>query len=357
VTTTPLPPPRILEIGEVAPFKQVLPDSTVLLWHGRQIPRRVEHRLFRLADLYHWVGRIRRGDFDLVVYHARQLDPWRRDGAWRTRARAVAGMAGRGGRDLAGLLTRFDYDVPLLFTDFTDEAWIEAHNLAALARSRAAFKRELPIPPTPVLRTREAVPWSDADTTERLVAKLRPISVGLSAGRIRHAEVGPIDKTADIFWAGSLTNPLRRHGIAQLERLRAAGYRVDIATEPMRHADFMRRCAAAWLVWSPEGFGWDCFRHYEASAVGSVAVINRPTIQLFHPLVDGEHCLYYDAEGDGLEQVVRDALTERPRLLAMGAAARTHVLRHHTHAALVAHMLAAVLDPTRFDLACDHRAD
>lgn len=41
----------------------------------------------------------------------------------------------------------------------------------------------------------------------------------------------------------------------------------------------------------------------------------------------------------------------------MGAAARAHVLRHHTHAALVAHMLAAAgLDPARFDLA-ERRAD
>jgi hypothetical protein len=354
VRTEPLPTPRILEIGEVVPFKLVLPEHTLLLWRGRERPANLDHHPFRLADLPRWLRRIRGGEFDLVVLHARQHPLWRRDRSCRSNARSIAGILRRGGRDLAGVLTRCDFDTPLLFVDFNDEPYIDAHNLAALARSRVAFKRELPLLPARVLGGPHTETWlrrrGGAAFGDHLASKLRPISVGLSAARARHAEVGTVEKTADIFWAGTLSNPVRRLGMTQLERLRADGYRVDVATAPMRHAEFMRRCAAAWLVWSPEGYGWDCFRHYEAAAVGSVPLINTPTIQRFQPLIDGEHCLYYDTEGDDLQRVVRAALADRTRLLAIGAAARTHVLRHHTHAALVSHMLAAVLDPSRFDL-------
>jgi hypothetical protein len=77
--------------------------------------------------------------------------------------------------------------------------------------------------------------------------------------------------------------------------------------------------------------------------------MNAPPIRRYQPLVAGEHCFYYEVDGDGLERVVRHALSDRSRLRAMAGAARAHVLRHHTHCAFAAHMLAAALDRTTFD--------
>jgi hypothetical protein len=63
---------------------------------------------------------------------------------------------------------------------------------------------------------------------------------------------------------------------------------------------FNEALLASWLVWSPEGSGWDSFRHYEVCLAGSVAVINFPTIRRHAPLLDGVHCFYYGIEGDDL---------------------------------------------------------
>ena len=68
--------------------------------------------------------------------------------------------------------------------------------------------------------------------------------------------------------------------------------------------EFYQRAARAWLVWSPEGLGWDCFRHYEAPACGSVPVINQPNIERHQPLVHGEHAFYYDRSPGELTRTI-----------------------------------------------------
>jgi hypothetical protein len=173
--------------------------------------------------------------------------------------------------------------------------------------------------------------------------KIHPISLGLSAARVRNAGGGDSDKTTDIFWAGRLSNAWRRRGLQQLERLRADGIRVDIAAETLPHDAFMRRCARAWLVWSPEGLGWDCFRHYEAAACFSVPLISQPSIERHRPLRHGEHALYYDVEGDSLSHTIRAALADTRRLRAIAQAGRAHVLAHHTEPALCRYIAETVL--------------
>ena len=113
----------------------------------------------------------------------------------------------------------------------------------------------------------------------------------------------PHDKTADVFFAGDPRGlPARENGLAELARLRAQGVVVDVPDRRLDRQEFYQRCAGARLVWSPEGYGWDCFRHYEAAACGSVPLINYPSILRYRPLEDGTHCLYYAPEPGGLEQ-------------------------------------------------------
>jgi hypothetical protein len=136
---------------------------------------------------------------------------------------------------------------------------------------------------------------------------------------------------------------MRERGIGELTALRAQGLVVDIPEQPLPRAEFYRRCAAAWLTWSPEGYGWDCFRHYEALACRSVPVANYPTIERHRPLLAGEHAFYYGVEPGGLTDVVQAALRDKARLLRMAEAGRTHVLTHHTPDAIARHIVATTL--------------
>ncbi|MDQ2688635.1 MAG: glycosyltransferase, partial [Armatimonadota bacterium] len=148
----------------------------------------------------------------------------------------------------------------------------------------------------------------------------------------------------DVFFAGALGNStVRVRGAEQLRGLAARGFGVDLAEPNLPPAEYFARCARAWLTWSPEGLGWDCFRHYEAAACGSVPLVSRPSIHRYQPLQHGVHCVCYDVEGDGLERAITEALGNKERLMAMARAAREHVLRHHTHRRLCEYVIEATL--------------
>jgi hypothetical protein len=252
-------------------------------------------------------------------------------------------------RAAAPELLRWRGRAPVVVVDHEDLPVINRSNLFLLDRCSLYFKRELPVDhwrvfmktahanlPTPRFRGR-------ARQAAR-IAKLRPISLGLPTASRGRLPPPAQPKTADVFFAGRIegSSSLRAQGLAELRSLAGEGVVLDIPPEPLPLDEFYRRCASAWLVWSPEGFGWDCFRHYEAAACGSVALINQPTIERHQPLIGGEHALYYDPEPGGLARGVRSALADRSALARIAAAGQAQALAHHTVEALARHMVESV---------------
>ena len=132
-------------------------------------------------------------------------------------------------------------------------------------------------------------------------------------------------KTSDVFFAVNVLGMLERErGLAELRELTSAGVKVDIPEQRIDRQEFYRRCAEAHLVWSPEGYGWDCFRHHEVAAMASVPVINAPSIRPYRPMRHGSECLYYVPERGALTRTILTALENRDELIAMGEAAREH---------------------------------
>jgi hypothetical protein len=148
-----------------------------------------------------------------------------------------------------------------------------------------------------------------------------------------------------VFFAGAVVgnSTLRSEGLPELLALRAEGYIIDVPNERLNMRDFHQRVAQAWLAWSPGGLGWDCSRHYEIAWLGTVPLMNYPTIIRDMPLRDGEHCVLYGPEPGELGRAVRRALADKERLARMGAAAATHALAHHTTRARAERVAIAVL--------------
>jgi hypothetical protein len=120
-----------------------------------------------------------------------------------------------------------------------------------------------------------------------------------------------------------------------LQRLRDQGLRVDVSFERLDPEEFRRRLSSAWLAWSPEGMGWECFRHHEAIICGTVPVMNYPTIQRYRPFIENRHAFYYGCEDGDLSRVVQAALEDKARLLEMIAAAREHLQQWYTAEAIL----------------------
>ncbi len=261
-----MPRDQIVEVGCFCLFARVWPSRTTYRFAGPSrypiagaLPRRFGWRDWRVSP-----------DCAIVVAHTAP------EPTWRTLRRLTSR---RQARDAVAALRwvvaqRFRSgggSVPLAVLDMHDTNTIRPHDLPLLRAATLYFKRELPLDPTAVF----APTLRDTDAN-RFRQRLRPISIGLSAERVADAPCVLPEKTVDVFFAGSTgyATAIRQAGLLQLRALQASGVRVDIADAPVPRREFLARCARAYLVWSPEGLGWDCFRHYEAAMCGAVPVIN-----------------------------------------------------------------------------------
>jgi hypothetical protein len=292
-----------------------------------------------------WVA-LGRADLELIICHPNFSAPY----GVRALNRGIVSSRFLKGRSpvvraFGPELLRWRGRAPIVVIDHEDLPVINRDNLFLLDRCALWFKRELPVdhwrvflktahPQLPTPRFRMAArhrAWVD---------KLRPISIGLPT-TAEELPPPPQPKTADIFFLARVadSSTARARGLAELRALADQGVAVDIPDAPLPRPEFYRRCAAAHLVWSPEGLGWDCFRHYEALACSAVPMINQPSIDRHAPLLAGEHALYYDPEPGGLTRAVLAALQDKPALARIAEAGRTHVMAHHTPAAIARYVV------------------
>src|SRR5438477_8056972 len=334
----PVDPARagILEIGHQHFFGSALPSQTTTLWTHRKPPSKLsaeEYQNFSLSAWRRAKRRIAAGEIKLVIAYADDWAPWN----WRSQRGLLSGATPL---RLAGLqfLRGLASEVPLVVIDYSDSGAIQPHNQFLLDRARYYFKSQLPADRWLVFH-RSGHPSLPATSFRRSkrnrirLQKIRPLSLGVfDSANLRGFPDAP-DKEVDVFasLAVPFSSTVRVEGLRQLKALAAEGVRVDIQDRRLSFEEYLARMSRAWLTWSPEGFGWECHRHYEAPLVGSVAIINQPTIVRYKPFVDGIHCFYYyPDEPDGLARVVKSALADKERLRRIATSTSQHTRAHHT---------------------------
>ncbi len=345
----------IVEIGDAALVKSAYPDNTVFFSTSavREPPDPGRNRRMLSAATLPLLWRtLANPDLTLLVVHTRRHAPWHP----RTIVRSLGNRRAVSG-DLALLRNFGPYLIrrsraPLAVVDMDDPPLIATHNFGLWDRATLFFKRELPSDrwrvvmttghfdlPTP--RMRELPRW------RARIDKLRPISLGLPLDSTPDlASIGPTqEKTSDVFYSGRVagSSTARERGWHELKALMTNGVRVDVPGQRLLRSHFYARISRAWLTWSPEGLGYECFRHYEAAVCGSVPVIGWPAIERYAPLLAGRHAIYHDIEPGGLTQAIREALAAPDRLRDMAVAAAEHVRKHHTPQALGRYVVETTL--------------
>jgi hypothetical protein len=345
---------RILELGPVPVVKPVYPDETMLVGTGRDPLPIGDPTAFDLSPgkLGRVLALLKDHSIDalFVTRLSSQRDAiipviFRLLTDHRSLRRGVPLLRIFGDR-----IVRLGAAAPIIVYDPSDAPFVPRQALWLWAVATAVFKRELPLDrwqlfmrtahadvPTPRFRK---LPYYQA-----IIDKVRPMSLGLPAESERALPSHIPAKTTDVFFAGEIkaNSSVRDAGIRELLALRDRGVSVDLPNARLTLDEFLRRCGQARLVWSPQGFGHDCFRHYEAAACGSVPLISRSPIEQYAPFRDGETAIFYDPEPGGLTRRVVSALERREELRVMGMAARGHVLAFHSAKARVDHMVATVL--------------
>jgi glycosyltransferase involved in cell wall biosynthesis len=341
---------RILEIGEVSRMRHAFPNTEFYSTFIRDSAsnKQAGIELVSAKTLIPLAQRLSKEPFDLVVVHASPhslIEALIRTIFRRSALRGHLPIF----RSFAQQLFRRKVNGPVAVLDLHDSPTILECNRHLLEASTLYFKRELPSDRWRLFSRGGKVPtfrYRLAHQSDKLSC-IRPLSLGIPDNMLAFANHAPrpVSKDVDVFFAGRLhgSSTLRERGADELANLARAGFRVEITDKPMPPAEYFSRCARAWLVWSPEGYGWDCFRAYEAALAGSVPLVSRQTIERHKPFVDNEHCIYYDVEAGQLTQTIQRALSDRDRLLTMATAARDHVLRHHTSQALAEYVAQSTL--------------
>lgn len=235
---------------------------------------------------------------------------------------------------------------PIAIVDMVDEDTLDPRDIPLLRLATCYFKRELP---ANLYRAFGRVKPHHQEPFLRITSplltdlgkKLKPISVGFLDGMQQECRIDretrfsktiqASQKKYDVFFAGDInTSSVRKSGLAQLNMLKEEGYNVLILSERVDRQEFWNLMSESWLTWSPEGIGWDCYRHCEAALAGSVPLINYPSILRYKPLLHNTHAHYYGAEEGSLAHVAREALTDKLNLIKMATNAREHVLTFHT---------------------------
>ena len=344
---------RVLEIGEHALFSAAMPDITEAYFTGYRAPYRGQNPFFGIRAFLRILRAARRGDYDLIVV-APPFYP-----GWSPRSFLAAFkftvLKGRPGElwgalisPLTFALLRFFPGDRMIAIDRSDSFGLPRHSFFLLDKARAFFKRELPIDHWQTLygSGHRRLPGASFRRKRRWlerIGKVRPIGLGLHSELADAAlATGNAVKRRDLFFAGSIdgNSSVRALVPAQLAALKAAGVDVDWAEQPVPRAEFYQRCAEAWLVLSPAGLGWDCYRHIEAALCGSVPLVSAPSIDRYKPFVIGDHCIAYAPDENRLVETVIAALEDKKRLAAMAAKARDHATAHLTELAMCQALLA-----------------
>jgi hypothetical protein len=298
------------------------------------------------------VDRIERGSY-AGAFIGRPTRLWNpRKALWRNACRLAKNTAsGFTAFRLGSLLSHLQAaKVPIGGVDTSDAPVIDNSRFSILRASRVFFKRELPTnPANSFLYTNDRT--EDTGNIMRIpffsesVAKLRPVSLGVEDSYFEKLAVYNPAKDLDVFFAGATPNrPTRLIGLRHLQRLKEEGFRVVATDVRFSHEEYLALAARALVCWSPEGYGFDCYRTYEVAALGSVPLLKVPPIISYAPFQAENNGLFYSHEGTDFYDVLKAHLTGRSELAEMGQRAREHVRACHRDSMLAAYMIETLLE-------------
>lgn len=204
-------------------------------------------------------------------------------------------------------LTQF---APIIVVEMADLAYLTLENLELLRECTAYFKREVPYNRFALFtvrhfsqEAREFIRQEVAASSSQkpvigswkdhqgkllhLVEKVSNIPLGIADKKYAELKTQRVlRQDIDVLFVGAMTNTMRMRGQQLVQELAANSSWNIVLEESLPFEDYCRMVARSKITISIAGGGWDCFRHYEAVALGSLPLINKPTIDAvwWHPM-------------------------------------------------------------------------
>jgi hypothetical protein len=167
--------------------------------------------------------------------------------------------------------------IPAVIIDCRDNFMIRDEDVELLRLADLFYKREVPFNRFNMFRSSSESLFKTE--LHDLSVKPRPISIGIDDGVYHQLKSRRCAKESDIFWCGKI-NSSQRLGLSdKLHSLATRhGWTLDAPESNLSEEEFYRRIALSRVCISVEGAGWDCYRHYESIALGTIPLMNQPTV-------------------------------------------------------------------------------
>lgn len=170
--------------------------------------------------------------------------------------------------------------VCLVAIENCDAACLMPGNLKIFEVSALYFKRELPYDRFFMYYPNRPAPWKK--WREKLLPQFKKV-YGLSMGiedqkyfdlKNRRNSIQDID----VLISGVYSHTARKEAVDRLRDMQKTSCLKIVIADSMPFDDYCNVVARSKVTLSIAGSRWECFRHFEAVALGSIPLMNRPTI-------------------------------------------------------------------------------
>jgi len=173
---------------------------------------------------------------------------------------------------------------PVIVVDLIDPPYLRPTDIDILKDCLLYFKREIPYNRFVLYHALFQFNYlrgaQKDETLSALLHKVHGIPLGIPDDKFYELTTLRVDKQdIDVFWGGRISNTMRTTAMRLLNELsERKTWNIVVAKESLPFQEYCQTIARSKVSVSVEGGGWDCDRHYEAVALGSLPLINKPTV-------------------------------------------------------------------------------
>ena len=225
---------------------------------------------------------------------------------------------------------------PVAAIDLGDYRLLNQYSRDILKDVSLYFKRELPYNRYQLYVPEKPAPWSYWQTNLiKDLIKIRNIPLGIEDNKYYHLKKNRSNlKDIDVFYCCNDSSTLRIRVKHLLKTIRdSSPWNIHI-DDNLTFEEYCNKMARSKVTISVSGGGWDCHRHYEAVASGSLPFIDRPVVEMIW-WGSAPNSIFFEKSLDDMEERLDILLRSDDRRLSDFETLEKHVEDNMLHSKIL----------------------
>ena len=234
---------------------------------------------------------------------------------------------------------------PVAAIENRDAACLSPRNRMIFEESTVFFKRELPYDRFFMYYPDRPAPW--AEWRKKLLPQFNKVhGIPLGIEDDKYADLKARRRTKqdiDVFLSGVVTNTQRKTAETLLKAWDGKKRWNLVIGDSWPFEEYCDLVSRSKITISIAGSRWECFRHYEAVALGSVPLMNRPTVDAvwWHGLPDA---LFFENSFENYEQRIENLLKDDELRRIALARVEERIEAHMLHSRMIDYIVRTALE-------------